>query len=219
MENSYLESQNFSIVLRGTFNPIIFSPVWFSSEKLIRREEAEKAVIRLVHSDLVTFNLDWLKLEVTRDRFFAETIKEPYEEILRDLVSGTFKLLRHTPLKQMGINRTKHFKINSVEKWHEIGHTLAPKNIWNDILDNPGLTSISISEATRRDGLKGQITVTLEPSRIVDPGIFISINDHFEVQNSKTTLGADEIIDILEKSWEDSSTRSKDIVSELLEKL
>ncbi|VEN73319.1 conserved hypothetical protein [Candidatus Desulfarcum epimagneticum] len=219
MKNHNPEIQGLSIVFIGTFNPKIFSPLWFSSEKLIRKQEAEQAQNQLIHPDVVSFNLDWLALQVTRDRFSAGTTKEPYEEILRDLVLGTFKLLRHTPLTQMGINWERHFRIDSVEKWHRIGHALAPKNIWNNLLDNPGLTRLSIGEAPRRDGLKGKITVGVAPSPRVQPGIFIDINDHVEVQDTGNTLGADEIINVLENRWEDSSTRSNDIISGLLERL
>ena len=213
------EIKGLIFVLRGHFNPIIFSPVWFASEKLIRKEEAEKAKTQIVHPDVVSFNLDWLRLQVTRDMFFVETMKEPYEEFLLDLILGTFKLLRHTPLKAMGITRSEHFRIDSIEKWHEIGHTLAPKNIWNDILDNPGLNSMSITESKRRDGLKGFIRVQVEPSRRVHPGIFVLINDHYEVNDPKETQGGDEIINILENKWEESLKRSNQIIIQLMEKL
>ncbi|QTA80827.1 Uncharacterized protein dnl_31400 [Desulfonema limicola] len=219
MKNKNPEIEGLVIVIRGNFNPIIFSPVWFASEKLIRKEEAEKAETQIVHPDVVSFNLDWLRLQVTRDMFLAETTKEPYEEVLRDLVLGTFKLLRHTPLKLMGINRAMHFRIDSMEKWHEIGHILAPKNIWNEILDKPGLKSLSIQESERRDGLKGFIRVQVEPSSRVHPGIFISINDHYETKDAEKTPGADEIINIIENNWEKSSKRSREITKKLLEKL
>lgn len=67
--------------------------------------------------------------------------------------------------------------------------------------------------------MKGHITVQVEPSKRVHPGIFILVNDHFEVHSPENTLGADEIINILENNWEKSSVRSKDIIRKLLEKL
>lgn len=219
MKNNNPEIEGLAIVIRGNFNPIIFSPVWFASEKLIRKEEAEKAETQIVHADVVSFNLDWLRLQVTRNMFLVETTKEPYKEVLRDLVLGTFKLLRHTPLKVMGINRPMHFRIESIEKWHEIGHILAPKNIWNEVLDQPGLKSLSVVESVRRDGLKGFIRVQVEPSSRVHPGIFISINDHYETKDTENTLGADELINIIENNWEKSSIRSKEIIKKLLEEL
>ena len=219
MKNQQAEIKGLIFVLRGHFNPIIFSPVWFASEKLIRKEEAEKAETQVIHTDVVSFNLDWMRLQVTRDMFFVETIKEPYEEILRDLILGTFKLLRHTPLKLMGISRSEHYRIENIEKWHDIGHTLAPKSIWNDILENPGLNSMSITEAERRDGLNGYIRVQVEPSKRVHPGIFVLVNDHFEVNHPEKTHGGDEIINILETQWDTSLMRSNQIIIRLMEKL
>ena len=219
MKNIQPEMKGLSFVLRGNFNPVIFSPVWFAYERLIRKEEAEKAETQIIHPDVVTFNLDWVQLQVTRDIFSVQTMKEHYEEVLRDLVFGTFKLLKHTPLKSMGINRLEHFRIDTVEKWHEIGHTLAPKKIWNDLLENPGLNSMSITEGKRRDGLKGRIRVQVEPSTKVQPGILILVNDHFEVDDPDKTLGANEIINILENNWDKSLERSNNIITGLLERL
>jgi hypothetical protein len=219
MKNIQLEIKGLSFVLRGNFNPVIFSPIWFAHEGLIRKEESKNVETQIIHPDVVSFKLDWMQLQVTRDMFSVQTMKEQYEEFLKDLVFGTFKLLRHTPLNSMGINRSEHFRIETVEKWHEIGHTLAPKKIWNDLLENPGLSSISITEGIRKDGLKGNIRVQVEPSAKVHPGIFILVNDHFEVSDSEETLGADEIINILENNWGKSLERSNNIITGLLEQL
>ena len=219
MEKQQAEIQGLIIVVRGHFNPIIFNPVWFSSEGLIRKEEAVKAETQIVNPDVVSFNLDWLRLQVTRETFFVETTKDSYEDVLRDLVAGTFKLLRHTPLTMMGINRHLHFRTGSVEKWHQIGDILAPKKIWNTIFKKPGLKSLSILESDRDDGLKGYIQLKIEPSARVNPGLFISTNDHFQVNDADSALGADEILDILENRWQESLERSTNIVNKLLENL
>ena len=219
MEKHQADIQGLVIVVRGHFNPIIFSPVWFSSEGLIRKEEAAKAETQIVNPDVVSFNLDWLRLQVTRETFFVETTKDSYEDVLRDLVAGTFKLLRHTPLTMMGINRHLHFRTESVEKWHQIGDILAPKKIWNDIFNKPGLKSLSIVESDRDDGLNGHIQLKIEPSARVNPGLFISTNDHFQVNDAESALGADEILDILENRWQESLERSTNIVNKLLENL
>ena len=101
MELSKAEVKGHNIVLLGDFNPKIFQPAWFAAENLIQKAEADKADIRIVHPDLVGFSLDWLLLDVTRERFIAGTIQEPYDVIIRDLVIGAFRLLHHTPIKKM----------------------------------------------------------------------------------------------------------------------
>ena len=216
MKKPTAEIHGLTIVLVGNFNPIIFSPVWFAKNDLIRTEEAEKADPQIIHPDIVSFNLDWLRLQVTKDRFFVETVKEPFE-VLRDLVLGTFKLLRHTPIQMLGVNQNLHIRIESEEKWHKIGHLLSPKEVWNKILNNPGLLKLRVVESERRDGLKGIIAIELEPSKRVHPGLYILINDHYEVKDAANSLGCDEVIDMLSSNWETSINRGYEMVATLLE--
>ncbi len=211
--------QGHNIVLVGNFNPAIFQPAWFAAEELIRKQEAEEANLIIGHPDIMIFSLDWLRVEVDRERFIASTTMEPYDEIVRDLVLGTFKLLPHTPITIMGINRQRHFEMSSEEQWHKAGHTLAPKEIWNDVLKNPGTMSITMEESQRSDGLDGYVRVTVEPSNKVHPGIFIKVNDHFEIRNPEKTSGNKDIIDILENNWSNSYRRSAKMISMLLERL
>jgi len=130
------EKKNLSIVFLGDFNPTIFQPEWFAAEDLIRKRESEDAKIEIIHPEIVVIIFDWGRLEVTRDRFVLSTKQDPYYEILRDLVIGTFRLLRHTPIKMVGINTEMHFRMRSIKEWHDFGHLLAPKEIWKGILES-----------------------------------------------------------------------------------
>ena len=60
---------------------------------------------------------------------------------------------------------------------------------------------------------KGQITVRIEPSNRIHPGVFININDHYEIGDPESSLGCEEIISILETVWDSSIARSKKIAS------
>ncbi|MEW5818471.1 MAG: hypothetical protein AB1798_24160 [Spirochaetota bacterium] len=217
-----MEAQNpalegLSIVLLGDFNPKIFQPAWFAAEELIRKRESEEAKIEIINPEIVIFSLDWARLEIIRNRFTISTNQEPYYESLRDLVIGTFKLLRHTPIGKMGINIEMHFRMKSEEEWHTFGHKLAPKEIWNEILENPGLRSLTMEGNVRGDSLKGYIRVKVEPSPRFHPGILFKVNDHYEIKAPNTAMGADEIINTLENSWKESLKRSKGIINSLLE--
>lgn len=131
------EIQGMSIVLVGSFNPKIFHPAWFAAQKLIREKEAEEANIELITPAVAKFNLDWIRLQVIQEQFVVETAQEPYYEILRDLVIGTFSFLNHTPITMLGINVQKHFRMHSDEEWHALGHELAPKEkYWTPVLKN-----------------------------------------------------------------------------------
>lgn len=208
-----------SIVLLGNFNPKIFQPAWFASEGLLKQQEADEATIEIIHSTLVIFQADWLRLEVTQDRFNARTSLEPYDRVLRDLVLGTFSLLQYTPIMQMGINRQMHFQVDSTETWHKAGNTLAPKEIWEGVLTQPGMLSVQMRESERVDGFKGNINVKIEPSTRVHPGIFFTVNDHIERKDSESSEGAREIMDILGSHWETSYKRSAEIITTMLERI
>ena len=210
------EIEGVGIVLVGSFNPKIFQPAWFAAENLIREEEAQAANIQLIHQQVAIFSLDWLHLQVTDEQFSATTIQSHFYEPLRDLVLGTFRLLRHTPIHKMGLNRDSHFRVTSEEAWHAFGHRLTPKEPWAGILKEPGMRNL-IMEGLRPDNLKGYIRVRVEPSVRYHPGVFINVNDHYEVNDGATIRGCDEIINILEREWKNSLDRSAQITSLLLE--
>jgi hypothetical protein len=218
MNIQHPEIQGISVVWLGDFNPKIFQPAWFAAEGLVRKQEAEEAKIEIIHPEVVTFTLEWLILQVTRERFFVSTSQEPYYEVVRDLVLGTFSLLRHTPVHKMGINRDMHFRMDSEEAWHAFGHRLAPKDLWKDILgENPGMRSLTM-EGRRQDGCKGYTRVKVEPSEKVHPGVYVNVNDHYEVADPKSVIGSDEIRTLFERSWSESLRRSAHIAYALLEK-
>lgn len=208
-----------AVVLLGQFNASIFQPAWFASEGLIKKREAEDATIELIRKGISAFSLEWCNILANQDRFQITTTQESAHELVRDLVVGAFSLLRHTPIKQMGINRDSHYRVESRERWHDFGHTLAPKEHWKGILDSPGLMGMTMEERPRRDGLSGYVRVTVGPSEKVPQGIYIAVNSHYEVGGSKEVLSSEGVIDILKSSWSDSLSRTNEITQSLIEKV
>jgi hypothetical protein len=211
------EIQGVSIALLGDFNPKIFQPAWFAAQGLLRQQEADEATINIIHSDVVSFSLPWLTLEVIRERFVVATSQEPYVKVMRDLVLGAFQLLQHTPLHKLGINADMHFRMDSEKSWHAFGDLLAPKEIWKDLLKTPGIRSYTM-EGQRPDNYRGYIRVKIEPSVKILPGVYFQVNDHYEVETSRPGIGANEILAIFEHAWDESLTRSKNIASTLLQR-
>lgn len=210
------EIEGANVVLIGDFNPKIFQPAWFAAQQLIRNEEAEDAKIDIIHSAFVSFSLEWLRLEVHQNRFFAATHQKPFYSPLRDLVVGTFRILSHTPVRMLGINCDFHFPMGSEQAWHAVGHRLAPKEMWRGILDKPGIRSLSM-EGRREDEFIGRIAVKIEPSQRIEFGVYVNINDHYETKGQETSMGCGEVIDILESSWDKSIARSEKIAKRVLE--
>lgn len=210
------ELEDVSVVLVGSFNPAIFHPVWFAREKLIQQEEAERADIKIVSPEVSVFSIGWLAVEVTQDRFAARTAQIQNLETLRDLVLGTFGLLRHTPVKQMGINRQSHFRSPSEDAWHTLGHRLAPKEPWAGLLEKPGMRRVQV-QGIRPDTYKGRISVAVEPSLKARPfGAFIEVNDHYENDAEDKSNQCDRMMVILSASWQTSLDRSLHIMQTLM---
>ncbi len=187
-----------SIVLIGSFNPQIFHPVWFRQVGLLPATEADNAEVEVVSPDVAIFRLKWLRLEVFRGRFIAHTTDASQFGPLRDLVMGTFSLLEHTPITMMGLNRGIQFDLQDEAKWHQVGHTLAPKEIWRHYLKEPGMQSLSI-QAQREDDYQGAINVTVRPVMSKRYVVEVVTNNHYELDQG--TLAAD-AVDIIESCWE-----------------
>jgi hypothetical protein len=189
-----------SLVLVGDFNPTIFHPRWFSSEGLLTDQEAKTATIHISHPDVTMFELSWMSLAVQRDRLDVTSLAEPYFERLVMLICKTFELLRHTPLRLLGINNQGHFRASTLDKWHALGDTLAPKEFWGEFFENPGMQSLEIRQVPRPDHRRGHLQVKVEPSIRVTPGVYIEVNDHFDV-SGPDDIGASSVITNLQECW------------------
>ena len=146
-----------------------------------------------------------LALEVTLDRLSARTTQIQHLDTLRGLVLGTFSLLRHTPVTQMGINRQAHFRSASEEEWHKLGHHLAPQEPWTGLLEKPGMRRLQM-QGQRTDEYRGRITVVVEPSLRVKPGfgVYFEVNDHYENDVEEKGLQCERMMQILGARWQTS---------------
>lgn len=95
-----------SIVILGQFNPAIFQPAWFAAQNLVRPQEAESAEIQLIHPEAAVLRMEWLQLNVVRERFQASTIQSAYFEPLRDLVTSVFSLPYGASSRNIGTGPT-----------------------------------------------------------------------------------------------------------------
>jgi hypothetical protein len=209
------EVEGLNIVIIGDFTPSLMQPAWFAMNQLIRRQEAEDAKIQIIHAEVSEFRLEWLRLQVTRDRFAAYTSQVPYFEPLRDFVMGTFRILGHTPISKIGINLEQHFAMRTPEILNSLGDKLAPKQGW-DRLKRPGLMSLTM-RGDREDGYTGFKLVRVEPSRTVANGVSFNVNDHYELgEGDKDLMGASKMVELLTKNWANTMVASAKIIESIL---
>jgi hypothetical protein len=203
------EVEGISLVLVGSFHPAIYHPEWFARRGLISDEEVKDAKLELVHNEITSVVIGSIKLQIRSTQFVATTANPVNYEPLRDLVAGTFKILSHTPIQMLGINFDAHFPIASVAAWHGLGDRLAPKELWGRVMEKPGLISLTIEG--NRDLKKGYLRVKVEPSPRIKNGVYVNINDHYEIAEHKAEDGCAAIMEVLRTNWDTSLKQSRSI--------
>ena len=223
-----LEISDVAIVLVGSLNPPIFHPQWFAGNGLIEQKEAEAAEIEVIHKEISIFRMDWLAIKVDQQRFVAEIFEAPYIRA-SDLLVRTFKeFLIHTPITMLGINRRVHFTVGDEEKRNKIGKALAPHDPWgkwgaeiegSSKENRGGLRSLTMEQRDLADRKKGYVRCKIEPSKKVDPqggGIYMEVNDHYEVEEQGKLSGCQEMINTLESNFDKSINHSEFIINQIM---
>ena len=220
------ELSSCNIVLVGDLNPKIFRPDWFVAQELLTKEEGDSADLEILHSELSIFRIAWAKIHVDKKRFIAETEEAPFVR-LSDFVTRTFgEFLIHTPISMLGINRRVHFPLKSLEEIDKIGKTLAPQEAWGewgpkidggiDRAKHGGLRSLSMEQRNLSDREHGHIRAKVEPSTIVHNGIYMEINDHYQIADENNATTSQEIIQLLSANFESSINRSEWIIDQIM---
>lgn len=216
MLSEFLQLQIKSIVFLGKFNPAIVQPFWLASKKLIRDQEAQDADVEVIHNEITKYDINWASFEITSNRFEIKSSQDPYFEPLKDLSVSIFRILKDTPIDAVGINHLKYFALPDEKRYYEFGNALAPLKNWSPLLNSPRLLNLDIIENERIDKLKGQYRVSIRPTDIklsTPYGVLVSINDHFS--KNTQSLGANEIVDIVNDNWVQSDKRAEEVINVL----
>jgi hypothetical protein len=214
--NLQSEVQKTSIVVLGSFTPDIFHPTWFSSQNLIRPEEAKdtRGTV-IVTPEIVNFDLaEWLGIKVLRHRLEVGTGQPPYFEALRDVAFGIFRLLPHTPITALGINHEHHYYLPSEDAWHKLGHRLAPKEDWRELFERPGLLRLDM-QGERYDDYKGYIKIRVQAIDSDKYRILIEVNDHYQITEEHPEA-AKFVQNILSKEWQSSADFAQKAIQTIL---
>jgi len=218
--NKRPDAQGIDVILVGSFNPAIFHPQWFLRHELIGEEEADPQGVKVVSTDVTEIRIGEIRLVCVGERLTLGTQNIAYEQKLRDLLEGMLSLLPHTPVRACGINPAAHYQLASVEYWHKIGHTLAPKNlIWNDLFVKPGLKNLTIQSKAKPDDLNER-NITVEPSGRFNPGLFIQVNNHFGLTPEKSEIGGALLIkDLIKTQWAEATDEVNRVAAAIFEKI
>ena len=216
-----------SVVLVGNLNPAIFTPDWFLRHGLITSEEYETHTLDVVHSQITQFRTEWFELAVEPNKFNISTTQDPRIRIC-DITVRTFgELLPHTPLARLGINRQIHFRVGNETARDRLGWNLAPPDAWGEWAPmlksgtgpkHGGLASITMQQRDVDDRPAGHVSATVQPSNLIPRplGVYVQVNDHYELADPSSAKGASEIVELLKKNFDKSQQRSDWIVDQVM---
>ena len=218
------KSSDVGIVLVGSFNPAILNPDWLVLNGVIGKTQGEIREIRFITPQISEFRISSFQFQVTQQRFGVSFESAPYVE-LQDAVSKIFReLLPHTPVQQIGINRSVHFSVGSEEKRNAIGRRLAPAEPWGDwskewkdrpVPNRGGMVNLAIEESFPGDPNQRRVTAIVQPSILIPDlsGIFIVVNDNY-VLSENTGLAAAAVVN---EKFELSVQRSEWIIDQVMQ--
>lgn len=208
------EIEGTNVFLIGSFNPATLQPDWFASQGLISHEEAYVANIQTSARDRLVFSTDMFELKVNTEQLVVGTTNALAFQKLGDIAAGILGVLR-PPIGKLGINSDAHFRLPSAEAWQQLAHRLAPPMHWNGFLSSPSMRSLQF-QGVRPDERPGAVFVRVEPSIRVRPGVYIQVNDHFEIASPPSAHGCDEAIRIVSELWDRSMAQAEGISHHLL---
>lgn len=203
-----------SIVLLGQLNPAIFQPAWFAANGLVRQTEVDQAQIDIIRPEVSSFSLGWLTLQVIQEKFDARA-EAGSAPMLLDLVLGVFRLLSHTPLQKMGVNREMHFRMPDLESYHAVGHRLAPKEPWTGLMEKPGMLVLAMTGKRAGSPAKGfRVDVSASTLAAPDPAVRVATNEHFEAEGTDST---DRLMILLRERWADAQEAAQKAARRLID--
>jgi hypothetical protein len=205
-----LELEGASIVILGSFNPVIFHPSWLLANGLISKDDSEDTEVKQIHPAISSmFVGKWLNLEVMRERFSVICSEPPSFQRMRDLVLGVLSLLEHTPVTAIGMNFDRKFSLRSEEALHKVFDRFCPASCWKGIIESPAFKSFEVSRGRTKERL---LNLKIAFEHKVEFGLFVSSNYHREPEDL-TPAG---VVDILNREWKDNFREFKGISEKIL---
>jgi hypothetical protein len=205
-----------SIVLVGPCNPMFLQPSFLIENGLISDADIMTLRYDVLANEIAVAHLSWMQIVAEPNKLtVTTTLQSPAGEPIRDFVLGFSELLPNKQFVLLGINRDQHFGVQDEEVWHKIGHRLAPKEeLWRKVLREPGMRTLSV-QGKRDDQYVGHILVKVEPSGQIKPGIYVSVNDHYQLDPDQAKTKSGQLLDALANGWDMSMRRADEVVAAL----
>jgi hypothetical protein len=220
-----------SIVALGHFNPLIFRTYWLREKEIVVGNDFVNLKSTIVHPEIVSYQLPWGNFQIDRNMLSIATLREPLVRV-HDFFVRSFQCLPETPISAVGINREVHFATANETARDRVGDALAPKAFWGNFVQSGGkktggLRSLTMEQSIaiegrrgRIDGGFGQIQVKVEPSlrQEVLHGIFVQVNDHFDLMSGPDKFSDGRAVaELIAEKFTASITNSEALIDHVME--
>jgi hypothetical protein len=213
------EFNRLAVVFVGSFNPAIFHPEWCVRQGMMPEADLDSAKVEVISQDVSHFEIAGVGIEVLHERLQLYTQDQSKEAFLQDLAQAILAKLPHTPINGCGLNCSHHYHIADEGYWHKIGHTLAPKAlIWEDLLESPGMEALTI-KGVRTGDYPGATNLTIQPSKRLAYGLFVSANTHYEISGEQQALPMEKLKDFITTEWVDAFGIARRTAETIFEKI
>lgn len=176
------------ITLVGGFRPANFSGHWLAERGLVRKSDvdADNSEEQKIRNDLYQIKSGAFDLLVMQDRMTVQG-SAGNAPVIRDLVLGLLQINAASAISAIGLNFNAHYKCDSEDEWHKIGHFLVPKPMWQELFPGRhiGTRTVQVSVADEGD-IANRAEITIQPSAKLKHGIFFGWNDHHALDTSIT---------------------------------
>lgn len=208
MERFVRQHTEKSIVLVGTFFPLLFMPNWFVRNKLLPAEDADAIAIEIMVNEYTKFSMAAISVEVQSDKLTLRSSEAAFDSIIKDLAVGVLTLMPETNITAFGLNVTLDVRFKELDFWHHVGDTLVPKVFWDEALsDSPrvGLRNLQLQVA-KPAGREGVYNFGVSCLKMPLDTQF-SLNNHFSFASGDSfnpKPDNSKAIKIIEESWEET---------------
>lgn len=209
MSRPSLVAASASVVIRGEFDPIRLAPTTLRKQGFLTESEEDSVDIEVVFRDVVKFATDSMLVFATRDKILMRAEGQENEEPLKDIWIGIIRSLSDIVVSKVGLNHDRRYSFAAEQDWHALGNRLAPKAVWGDTLESPGLLAL-VLKSQRPDALDGYIHTKVEPFQNDDVpfGVLVDVNDHFDFADNSDAVGSDEVARFIGDHWRDARLRA-----------
>jgi hypothetical protein len=213
-----LQNRGSTLVVVGSFAPAMFHPSWFARYDLLGKNEtsiAAESQNLIVTSDISLFKVASFDFDIRPNRLQIGTTQENNFEATRDLMCSVLEIIDGIPIKQLGMNWTVHYTTQTKSAWHAAGDKLVPKDFWKRVWPkHVGMSNLSL-QMERSDTETGSVNLVFQPSGLVANGVYVSVNDHYELKDGNGDMYSADAAKFLQTRWMKSKEVAEKIISDV----